>query len=43
MFGASYSGDVYCRPSQFLEDFPQDLVEEWYVGNPEPWADEEPF
>jgi DNA helicase II / ATP-dependent DNA helicase PcrA len=39
----SYSGDVICRPSQFLEDFPQDLVEEWNVGNEDPWSDDEPF
>jgi DNA helicase II / ATP-dependent DNA helicase PcrA len=39
----SYTGDVICRPSQFLEDFPQDLVEEWNVGNSDPWADDEPF
>jgi DNA helicase-2/ATP-dependent DNA helicase PcrA len=39
----SYSGDVICRPSQFLEDFPQDLVEEWNVGNDNPWSDDEPF
>ncbi len=39
----SYSGDVICRPSQFLDDFPQDLVEEWNVGNDDPWADDEPF
>jgi hypothetical protein len=25
----SYSGDIICRPSQFLEDFPAELVEEW--------------
>jgi DNA helicase-2/ATP-dependent DNA helicase PcrA len=39
----SYSGDVICRPSQFLEDLPQDLVEEWNVGNEDPWSDDEPF
>jgi DNA helicase-2/ATP-dependent DNA helicase PcrA len=39
----SYSGDVICRPSQFLEDFPQDLVEEWNVGNENPWSEDEPF
>jgi DNA helicase-2/ATP-dependent DNA helicase PcrA len=39
----SYTGDTYCRPSQFLEDFPAELVEEWNVGNDDPWADEEPF
>jgi DNA helicase II / ATP-dependent DNA helicase PcrA len=39
----SYSGDVICRPSQFLEDFPQDLIEEWNVGNDNPWSDDEPF
>lgn len=39
----SYSGDIICRPSQFLEDFPQDLVEEWNVGNDNPWSDDEPF
>jgi DNA helicase II / ATP-dependent DNA helicase PcrA len=39
----SYSGDVICRPSRFLEDFPADLVEEWQVGNSDPWSDDEPF
>jgi superfamily I DNA/RNA helicase len=39
----SYSGDIICRPSQFLDDFPQDLVEEWNVGNDNPWSDDEPF
>ena len=39
----SYTGDVICRPSQFLEDFPQELVEEWNVGNSDPWSDDEPF
>jgi len=38
----SYSGDIICRPSRFLEDFPQDLVEEWNVGNQDPWSDD-PF
>jgi DNA helicase-2/ATP-dependent DNA helicase PcrA len=39
----SYSGDVICRPSRFLEDFPAELVEEWQVGNADPWGDDEPF
>ncbi|MDP3849309.1 MAG: ATP-dependent helicase [Luteolibacter sp.] len=39
----SYTGDVICRPSQFLEDFPAELVEEWNVGNNNPWSDDEPF
>ncbi len=39
----SYSGDIICRPSRFLEDFPFELVEEWNVGNSDPWADDEPF
>ncbi len=39
----SYSGDIICRPSLFLEDFPFELVEEWNVGNSDPWADDEPF
>ncbi len=39
----SYTGDVICRPSRFLEDFPPELVEEWQVGEPEPWNDDEPF
>lgn len=38
----SYSGDVICRPSRFLDDFPPQMVEEWAVeeGN---WATDEPF
>ena len=39
----SYSGDIFCRPSMFLEDFPAELVEEWNVGNEDPWVDDEPF
>ena len=39
----SYSGDYICRPSQFLEDFPAELVEEWNVGNEDAWSDDEPF
>lgn len=39
----SYTGDVICRPSQFLEDFPAELVEEWNVGNEDAWSDDEPF
>ena len=39
----SYTGDVFCRPSMFLEDFPATLVEEWNVGNEDPWAEDEPF
>ena len=39
----SYSGDVICRPSSFLDDFPADLVEEWDVGNEDAWSDDEPF
>jgi DNA helicase-2/ATP-dependent DNA helicase PcrA len=39
----SYTGDIICRPSRFLEDFPVELVEEWNVGNSDPWADDEPF
>ncbi|MFT3990654.1 MAG: ATP-dependent helicase [Luteolibacter sp.] len=39
----SYTGDVICRPSRFLEDFPQELVEEWQVGRNDAWADDEPF
>jgi DNA helicase-2/ATP-dependent DNA helicase PcrA len=39
----SYTGDILCRASQFLDDFPQQLIEEWNVGNEDPWADDEPF
>ena len=39
----SYSGDVICRPSRFLEDFPGELVEEWQVGSGDAWNDDEPF
>jgi hypothetical protein len=35
--------DIICRPSQFLDDYPQHLVEEWNVGNDNPWSDDEPF
>jgi DNA helicase-2/ATP-dependent DNA helicase PcrA len=39
----SYSGDIICRPSRFLEDFPAELVEEWEVGDADAWNDDEPF
>ncbi len=39
----SYSGDIICRPSRFLEDFPAEMVEEWKVGNSDPWGEDEPF
>jgi len=39
----SYSGDFLCHPSQFLEDFPADLVEEWNVASDDLWGDDEPF
>jgi DNA helicase II / ATP-dependent DNA helicase PcrA len=39
----SYTGDVICRPSQFLDDYPQHLIEEWKVGNDNPWSDDEPL
>lgn len=39
----SYSGDVICRPSRFLDDFPAEMVEEWQVGGPDPWGEDEPF
>ena len=38
----SYTGDVLCRPSRFLDDFPKEMVEEWNVGNE--WVqDDDPF
>lgn len=37
----SYTGDVLCRPSRFLADFPKEMVEEWSVGNE--WSDDDPF
>ena len=40
----SYTGDVICRPSQFLDDCPPNLIEEWDVGGePDAWRDDEPF
>jgi DNA helicase-2/ATP-dependent DNA helicase PcrA len=39
----SYSGDVICRPSSFLDDFPPELVEEWDVGGSDAWSENEPF
>jgi hypothetical protein len=35
----SYTGDIICRPSLFLEDFPAALVEEWRIGA----GNDEPF
>ncbi len=37
----SYTGDILCRPSRFLEDFPKEMVETWNVGNE--WSDDDPF
>jgi DNA helicase-2/ATP-dependent DNA helicase PcrA len=39
----SYSGDFMCRPSRFLEDFPEEMVEEWEVSSGDSWSDDEPF
>ena len=39
----SYTGDVICRPSRFLDDFPVALVEEWQVDKGDSWSDEDPF
>jgi DNA helicase-2/ATP-dependent DNA helicase PcrA len=39
----SYSGDVSCRPSSLLDDFPPELVEEWDVGEADAWSDDTPF
>ena len=38
----SYTGDILCRPSRFLEDFPRDMVETWNVGS-EWGSDDDPF
>jgi DNA helicase-2/ATP-dependent DNA helicase PcrA len=38
----SYTGDILCRPSRFLDDFPKELVETWNVGN-EWTSDDDPF
>lgn len=38
----SYTGDILCTPSRFLDDFPKELVEVWNVGNE--WSDDDdPF
>lgn len=39
----SYTGEVFCRPSRFLEDFPAEMVEEWEIGVADAWDDDEPF
>jgi DNA helicase-2/ATP-dependent DNA helicase PcrA len=39
----SYSGDVICRPSGFLDEFPSELVEPWRVSSGDEWSDNEPF
>jgi len=36
----SYTGEVACNPSRFLNDFPAELVEEWDVASPDPWGDD---
>lgn len=38
----SYTGDILCRPSRFLDDFPRELVEEWNIHQ-ESFSDEDPF
>jgi DNA helicase-2/ATP-dependent DNA helicase PcrA len=38
----SYTGDIICRPSRFLADFPAEMVEEWRVGDGGDSADD-PF
>lgn len=38
----SYTGEMVCRPSRFLDDFPHDLIEEWDVSSDSAWADD-PF
>lgn len=37
----SYTGDILCRPSRFLDDFPKELVETWNVGDE--WSEDDPF
>lgn len=39
----SYTNEFVCRPSQFLDDFPPSMVEEWNIGNEDAWSDDEPF
>ena len=39
----SHTGHVICRQSQFLDDFPADLVEVWKAGNEDASIDDEPF
>ena len=39
----SYTGEVFCRPSRFLEDFPAEMVEEWEIAVADVWDDNEPF
>lgn len=39
----SYSGDVICQPSGFLDDFPQELVEEWTIDGGDSWGMDDPF
>lgn len=40
----SYSGDIICRPSGFLDEVPAELVEPWRVSSDEnAWSDDDPF
>jgi len=39
----SYTGDVICRPSRFLGDFPPDMVEEWRIGSGRESDGDDPF
>jgi DNA helicase-2/ATP-dependent DNA helicase PcrA len=39
----SYTGDIITRPSRFLDDCPQEMIEEWVVGRDRGWDADEPF
>jgi DNA helicase-2/ATP-dependent DNA helicase PcrA len=39
----SYNGEIFCQPSQFLEEFSHDLVEEWEISQQDTWMEDEPF
>jgi DNA helicase-2/ATP-dependent DNA helicase PcrA len=39
----SYTGDIVCQSSRFLQDFPETMVEVWDIAGTDPWGEDQPF